>query len=409
MLYDIRPINLFKALSLALELSNGGLSRHHWRTAMISNRIGEAVGMDEAQRQILVYAALLHDLGAAARWEERDKLHQFEVNEDIYDHTELGYCLLKDSPTLGMLAKPIRHHHDFWDGSSPSRLAGNEVPLISRIINVADRLEILIDDKEYILAQKNGILASMRKLGGTYFDPAIVRTLQDFSKQESFWLDLSDASYVQRFFERLNKYGHMRLNLDDILDIAGIFANIIDHTSTFTGTHSRNVAMVASFLATIRGYSEDECKAIRIAGLLHDLGKLAVPNQILEKPGKLLEKEFALIKQHPYYTYRILEQIDGFAMIAEWAAYHHETLDGAGYPFRIKENQLKSGSRIVAVADVFAALTEHRSYRGVLSCSEVKTIMYSMVNNRKIDGVIVQDLFEHFDCVCDMVDIKIYV
>jgi HD-GYP domain-containing protein (c-di-GMP phosphodiesterase class II) len=409
MLYDIHPINLFKALSFALELSNGGLSNHHWRTAMISNRIGEAIGMDEGQRQILVYAALLHDLGAAARWEEREKLHQFEVNKDIYDHTELGYYLLKDSPALGMLAKPIRHHHDFWDGSSPSGLFGDEIPLISRIINVADRLEILIDDKEYILGQKAGILASMRKLNGTYFDPTIIRALQDFSRQESFWLDLADANYVQRFFTKINRYGHMRLDVDDVLDIAGIFANVIDHTSSFTGTHSRNVAMVSFFLATIRGYSEDECKAIRIAGLLHDLGKLAVPNQILEKPGKLLESEFALIKQHPYYTYRILEQIDGFAIIAEWAAYHHENLDGAGYPFRIEESQLKSGSRIVAVADVFAALTEHRSYRKLLSRYEVKNIMRSMVDNRKIDGGIVHNLFEHFDCVCDMVDIKIYV
>jgi len=408
MLYDIHPINLFKALSSALELSNGGLANHHWRTAMISNRIGEAIGMDEGQRQILIYAALLHDLGAAARWEERDKLHQFEVNKDIYAHTELGYYLLKDSPKLGMLAKPIRHHHDFWDGSSPSRLSGDELPLISRIINVADRLEILIDDQEYILAQKTDILASMRKLGGTYFDPAIIQTLQSFSRQESFWLDLADLNYVQRFFEKINRYGHMRLNVDDVLDIAGIFANIIDHTSSFTGRHSRNVAAVSSFLATIRGYSEDECKAIRIAGLLHDLGKLAVPNQILEKPGKLAEREFALIKQHPYFTYRILEQIDGFAVIAEWAAYHHETLDGAGYPFRIKESQLKSGSRIVAVADVFAALIERRSYRGVLSHCEVKNIMCSMVDNRKIDGAIVQNLFEHFDCISDMVDIKIY-
>ncbi|GMA99934.1 HD domain-containing phosphohydrolase [Pelosinus sp. IPA-1] len=407
MLYNIHPINLFRALSLALELSNGGLSRHHWRTAMISNRIGEAIGMDEWQRQILVYAALLHDLGAAARWEEKARLHQFEVGRDIYEHAEGGYHLLKNSSKLSMLAKPIRHHHDFWDGSSPSGLAGDQIPLISRIINVADRIEILIRDKEYILGQRAGILNAIRNLSGIYFDPDLVKALNDFSKKESFWLELADPNYAQHFFNDINRYGHMRFNIDDILEIAEIFANIIDHTSSFTGAHSRNVAMVSSFLSKVRGYSEEESKAMRIAGLLHDLGKLAVPNEILEKPGQLTSQEFSLIKQHTYYTYRILEQIDGFGTIAEWAAYHHETLDGSGYPFRIKESQLKNGSRIVAVADVFAALTENRPYRPILPPSKVKSIMCSMVDNKKIDGNLVEDLFKHFDCVYDMVQIKI--
>lgn len=79
-----------------------------------------------------------------------------------------------------------------------------------------------------------------------------------------------------------------------------------------------------------------------------------------------------MIKQHTYYTYRILKQIDGFSTIAEWAAYHHETLDGTGYPFRIKEHELSLGSRIVAVADVFAALTENRPYRATLELSAVE-------------------------------------
>lgn len=407
MLYNIHPINLFRALSLALELSNGGLSRHHWRTAMISNRIGEAIGMDEWQRQILVYAALLHDLGAAARWEEKAKLHRFEVGRDIYEHAEGGYHLLKNSSKLSMLAEPIRHHHDFWDGSSPSGLVADQIPLISRIINVADRIEILIRDKEYILGQRAGILNAIRNLSGIYFDPDLVKALNDFSKKESFWLELADPNYAQHFFNDINRYGHMRFNIDDILEIAEIFANIIDHTSSFTGTHSRNVAMVSSFLSKVRGYSEEESKAMRIAGLLHDLGKLAVPNEILEKPGQLTSQEFSLIKQHTYYTYRILEQIDGFGTIAEWAAYHHETLDGSGYPFRIKESQLKNGSRIVAVADVFAALTENRPYRQILPPSKVKSIMCSMVDNKKIDGNLVQDLFTHFDCIYDMVQIKV--
>jgi putative nucleotidyltransferase with HDIG domain len=153
------------------------------------------------------------------------------------------------------------------------------------------------------------------------------------------------------------------------------------------------VATVAAYLAQARGYSQAEVKLMRVAGLFHDIGKLAIPNTILEKPGKLTEREFAIIKQHPYYTYRILEKIDGFQMIAEWAALHHETLDGAGYPFRVADNSLQLGSRIVAVADVFTALSENRPYRQTLDLKEIEKIMRGMVGNRKLDGAVVSDLF----------------
>ncbi|SFL43110.1 HD domain-containing phosphohydrolase [Pelosinus propionicus] len=408
MVYNIHPINLFRALSLSLELSNGGLSHHHWRTAMISSRIGRSMNMMESQHEILVYTALLHDLGAASSWDERVKLRTFEVEDTIYDHAEVGYRLLKDSPILGVLAVYIRHHHDFYDGSSPSGLMGSEIPLISRIINVADRLDVLIDEEKYILGQKGSILSRLESLGGIYFDPEVIAALQTCSQQESFWLDLADTTYAQRFFDNVNQYGYTRFNVDDILDIAEIFAKIIDQTSSFTGAHSRNVAMISSFLAGLEGYSEEECKAIQIAGLLHDLGKLAVPKQLLEKTEKLVPREFDIIKQHAYYTYRILEQIDEFEVIAEWAAYHHETLDGRGYPFRMQEDRLKMGSRIVAVADIFAALTEDRSYRSLLSPSEVKKIMYSMVRHNKIDKKIVKNLFKNLDCVNHLVQTKIH-
>lgn len=394
MQFNIHPINLLRALSMALELSTGGLSRHHWRTAMISSRIAEYIGLDDAQQQPLVYAALLHDIGAASSWEEKKRLHNFKVhNMDIHAHAEAGYDLLKDSPQLGMLAIPIRHHHDYWDGSSPSGLAGKDIPLASRIINLADRVEVLLRDNVFIFEQRPDILSAIRNLSGTYFDPDLVKALHEFARQESFWLDLVNPHYYHNFFRNIDIYGLMRFTMNDVINIAEIFATIIDRTSSFTATHSRSVSLMAAYLAEARGYSSEEVKAMRIAGLLHDLGKLSIPNNILEKSGKLTEWEFAVIKQHTYYTYRILEQIDGFDLIAEWAAYHHETLDGSGYPFRISESSLRLGSRIVAVADVFVALTENRPYRASMAPDKVEKVIRGMVANRKLDGNIVADLF----------------
>ncbi len=393
MLFSIYPINMVKALSLALELSTGGLSRHHWRTAMISDRIAEHIELEQTQRQLLVYAALLHDLGAASSWSEKRKLRDFELGKDVYAHAENGYLLLEGSVQFGMLAQPVRHHHDWWDGSSPSGLAGKNIPLLSRIINLADRIEVLLRDGIYIFEQRPDILSAVRKFSGSIFDPDLVRAVHEFARQESFWLDLTNPHYYQNFFNHLDVPGRVRLNIEDIIKLAEIFATIIDNTSRFTARHSRSVSVAAAFMAQSVGYSEEEVKTMRIAGLLHDLGKLAIPNEILEKPGKLNDRELAIIKQHTYYTYRILEQIDGFETIAEWAAFHHETLDGTGYPFRVNEQALKLGSRIVAVADVFAALTENRPYRSMLSPQEVEKIMRSMVANRKLDGKVVANLF----------------
>lgn len=391
MLFNIHPINLVRALSLALELSTGGLSRHHWRTAMIADRLAVHVGIDDWERQRLVFAALLHDIGAASNWTER------MLNSGLQYHAQEGYDLLKDSPQLGVLAEPILHHHDFWNGSSPSGLAGEQIPVASRIIHIADRLEVMLKDESYIFEQETEVLAAIRAGSGAMFDPKLVKALHEVARRESFWLDLINPYYYENFFREVNINWRMQFDIDDVVNIADIFATIVDRTSKYTSAHSHRVAAISAFLATTKGYSTEEVKMMRIAGLFHDLGKLAVPNHLLEKPGKLTDKEFAIIKQHSYYTYRILEQIDGFGTIAEWAAFHHETLDGAGYPFKVQEKALRLGSRMVATADVFAALTEDRPYRKTLSFSEVQKIMQNMVSNRKLDKNIVGELFSNYD------------
>ncbi len=397
MLFNIYPLNLIRALSLALELSSGGISRHHWRTAMIADRIAETINMPDSDRQTLVYASLLHDIGAAAKWSEMRKLANLKLDEDFNLHAEAGYNLLKDSPQLQLLAQPIRHHHDCWDGSFNSKAAGPEIPLLSRIINLADRVEIQIRDESYIFEQSPTIVATIQEFSGRYFDPELVNAFADVAKRESFWLDMINPVCQQNYLNQASGYGRLRFSIDDVLNIADIFATIIDSTSRFTATHSRTVAEISALLAMIKGYSKQEIKAMRIAGLLHDLGKLSVPNEILEKPGKLTNVEVAIIKQHTYYTYRILEQIDGMNTIAEWAAYHHETLDGRGYPFHISGDRLRLGSRIVAVADVFAALTEKRPYRKDLSKQQVETIIKNMAINNKLDKGIVGELFANVD------------
>lgn len=397
MQFYIHAGSLVRALSQALELSSHGLSRHHARTAVIAWRIGQVLQLPAADMQRLVFAASLHDIGAAANWQEKQRLLDFHISPfEAYNHCHIGYLLMRESPQLGALAPYVLHHHDAYGGHNRTGATGNAIPLLSRIINVADRVEVLLQDDAYILRQRTPVLAAIEEHAGKLFDPAVVAALRTAARREAFWLDLANgAAYSQ---EALAAYdGQQRYAIDDVTAIAHIFASVIDRTSRFTARHSEGVAAVAALLGGLRGFSAWEVKILRVAGLLHDLGKLAVPNDILEKPGPLTPDEALVVRQHTYYTYHILRQLEGFGVVAEWAAYHHETLDGQGYPFGIDGEGLGLGSRIMAVADIFTALTEQRPYRAALGRDAAADIMRRMAATHKIDAALVENLLAHYD------------
>ena len=131
---------------------------------------------------------------------------------------------------------------------------------------------------------------------------------------------------------------------------------------------------------------------MRIAADLHDLGKLAIPNSILDKPSGLTRKEFQIIQAHPFYTRRILEKIDGFDDITDWAANHHEKLDGSGYPYGLDKNDLDFNSRILACVDIYQALTEDRPYRKGMSHKDAIKIMNNMAREGLIEPSVTEDM-----------------
>ncbi len=132
----------------------------------------------------------------------------------------------------------------------------------------------------------------------------------------------------------------INLDLDDVERFASIISTIIDFRSSFMASHSRGVAACAGALSKPIGFSEPDCRLMRVAGYLHDLGKFAVTSEILEKPSPLARREKDAIVKHAYYTYRVLETVRGFDFINAWASFHHERPDGQGYPFRMKKDEL---------------------------------------------------------------------
>ena len=180
-----------------------------------------------------------------------------------------------------------------------------------------------------------------------------------FKDIELIWLDaMMNPNYLMYFTGSIRD-----VSLMETAQLTKLMSRIIDCRSSFTAMHSAGVAAVAKELARLCGMSPDDIIKMEIAGNLHDVGKLVVPREILEKPGKLTDEEFNIIKEHAYYTRYVLKDIIGFGKIANWAGFHHEKLDGHGYPFHLSSDQLDLGSRIMAVADIFSAITEVRPYR----------------------------------------------
>jgi HD-GYP domain-containing protein (c-di-GMP phosphodiesterase class II) len=196
----------------------------------------------------------------------------------------------------------------------------------------------------------------------------------------------------------------VNLGFHELRNLVRVFSRIVDAKSTFTHEHSEGVASLARYLGESFELPERTCEMLELAGLLHDLGKLRVPDELLEKNGKLTQLEYANVQRHSFDTYSILNKIHGLEEISLWAGQHHERIDGSGYPYHRSAEEISFESRIVAAADVFQALAQTRPYRGALSPSEIVTILEDEVARGKLDPRVVAKLINDIQ-VCHEVAI----
>ena len=216
----------------------------------------------------------------------------------------------------------------------------------------------------------------MEQRSKRWFDPDLVKAAISLAKTEALWAGLDDPNIIAQV-AALEPESQKLIVSEDTLDgICMAFAEVIDAKSPFTYRHSNGVAEAAVSIAGQLGMTAAEVVSMRRAALLHDIGKLCVPNAILEKPGKLTNEEWDVVKKHPYYTLEILRRIPGFEELSDMAAAHHERLDGRGYFRQLGAAQLSTPARVLAVADVYDALSAKRPYRDALPLETVFEIMH---------------------------------
>ena len=411
------------ALSYALDLTEGEPPGHAQRSCLIGMRLAQELRLDAETRSDLFYALLLKDAGCTANaarmaalfgaddhelkrtakrsdwarklpalvWSVRAvapqetprvKLERLlaikeegEVTRSLmHARCDRGAEIAKMIGLSDGTAEAIRTLDEHWDGhGQPRWLLGDQIPLLGRILCLAQTVEIFhaaggIDDA-YAVAQRRA---------GTWFDPDLVKALGAFRRDSAFWGSLAEPDLTR--WEPADRV--IAVDDEHLLQIATAFAAIVDAKSPWTYFHSDRTSLIATNIGAAVGLDTAELADLRRLALLHDIGKLAVSNRILDKPDRLTPAEFERVKEHPLFTRWVLERISCFEPLAAVAAAHHERLDGSGYPRGLTADDLTVPMRVLAVADVYEALTAERPYRHALAEEQALALIRRDVPDR---------------------------
>ena len=416
----LRLAEIVSALSYALDLTDGQPAGHSVRCCWIGMHLGERLGLSDAAKHDLYYTLLLKDLGCSSNAARICKLfatsdHDFKRNAKLIDNSftqVLGFIAANTAVRSGLavklrtvlnlamsggkidrelietrcergaeiarrmrfsepVAQAILDLDEHWDGrGQPLGRKGAEISLLARIALLAQVVDVF-----FITSGRKAACREVRRRAGKWFDPDLASVFDDVAADAEFWSALADPQLDNRVFA-LEPAGFSQAVDEDLLDdIADGFAQVIDAKSPFTSGHSKRVALFADLIATELDFSRARKRWLVRGALLHDIGKLGVSNEVLDKPAKLDPQEWAAMKGHPDLGAAILERIDAFRRLATIARNHHEKLDGSGYPNGLSGSELDLETRIVTIADIFDALTADRPYRAAMPASKALAIM----------------------------------
>jgi len=384
------------ALSCALDLVGIDEIRHGKRVAVIARAIARRLNWPETECLSILYAGMLHDCGVS-RVHEHHQLTETLEWDGAQDHCIRGADYLSACPPLAHLSTEIRYHHTRWEKLLESSI-DRRICLRANLLYLADRIDMLqvpFLNSDRILIEYPAIIAQIKTLSGMLFAPELVNAFAEIADIEAFWLAM-EPEYLDEDLRSIgSQIPTILLDISALKELARLFSRVVDAKSPYTDEHSQRVAHIARQLAMDFGLKDFELEHIEIAGLLHDIGKLRVSEDIIDKPGSLTPEEQATMHRHSYDTFRILQRVFGDSKIPLWAGFHHETLLGDGYPFKNDNHELDLECRIITVADIFQALAQKRPYRGSMSLEYILNVLQEHVAAGRLDAEVVAKLTDN--------------
>jgi HD-GYP domain-containing protein (c-di-GMP phosphodiesterase class II) len=417
----IRLSEVIAALSYALDITEGQPQGHAARTCLIGMRLAQQMGLPTHDQSSLFYALLLKDLGCSSNAAKMcylfgadDRQVKHDVKTIDWSKTSANFHFVRDhvAPEGSSLEKLLKlvsialqgpqgpkkliqtrcergasiarqlgftedtalaiHQLDeHWDGKGhPEGLKGTEISPLARIMGLAQTLEVF-----FSLQGLTAAIDVAQERRGRWFDPELVDAFLAVCDDADFWRMVCRPE-PHKQVSRYEPADEVRIADENQLDsVAAAFASVVDAKSPWTYKHSSGVADIAAGLAEVLGHSPQELRSIHRMGLLHDVGKLGVSNLILDKPGKLDDAEFAVLKEHTFHTQTIVGRVESLTELAHLASAHHEKLDGRGYHRGIASGELPISARLLAVADIFEALSAARPYRDGMPLEKILGIL----------------------------------
>ncbi|PWI32172.1 phosphodiesterase [Vibrio albus] len=392
--FHVNLREMITAIETSVSLVGIDDTNHGKRVGYMACQLGHELGYSQQDLQYLFELGMLHDIGVSSNHTHSNLVANFAW-DNAQEHCDIGYQLLKDFSPLSHFAVPILYHHTPWSELNKKEIKPRDA-MMANLVFLADRIDTYGAGHygKDILIARHHITNTIVEKGSHYFAPEFIEAFLDIQQSESFWIALEDQHITRYVWDMSKEKSNTIISLEQLKQLSHILAYIVDQKSPFTAQHSAKVAELARYIAVEYGMTETQCDMIEIAGLLHDLGKLRTPDEILEKPGGLDELERAIMNQHSYETYEILRHITGLEDIANWASFHHEGLNGRGYPFHPNQNAITMEARIVAVADVFQALAQKRPYREGMPIEKILSILKEMTEQGKLDPAIVSLVYK---------------
>ncbi len=392
---DISIREVTHTLSHVMEVAGVNHAGHGKRVTLVAAICATGLGWDRARTDRLLRAAMLHDCGEVDLGAGHLRV---SPGDGVQDHCRRGAGLLAGCAPLADTATPVRYHHHRWRDLLDEDLDEDDA-LLANALFLADQADAwsgLSDSRMSCEAAAAGAGRWIAERRGDWFAPELADVFAEHAGHESFWL-AQDGDRLERSID-----GWLRRGISQAADyqalrsIATLFANIIDIKSRHTGDHSRGVASLATHIAGAMGVSRINRQKLEIAGLLHDIGKLRVPPEILNKQGLLTADERRVIDRHSLDTYLMLSGITGFDEISGWAAQHHDRPGRPCCPLLSRRDHPLE-SRILAVADIFQALSQARPYRPALSRSRIRRMLRELADDGALDGDVVARVEADFD------------